>query len=109
MGFIAEAVRSAQCHTPTHFHFKREKAEQHLAVSIVRERMEEDRSSKDLLHRNNLFREEQIATVRVCPFSVGACPMVIFLKNLSLVSNTVAEREDTEQFLVIDKVKTSQS
>lgn len=100
MGFIAKAVRSAQCHTPTHFHFKRGKAEQHLAVSTVRERTEEDRSSKDLLHRNNSLRKEQRATVRVYPFSVGACPMVIFLRNLSLVSNTVVEREDREQFLV---------
>lgn len=53
MGFIAKAVRSAQYHTPTHFHFKREKAEQHLAVSVVGERMEEEGgSSKNLVHMN---------------------------------------------------------
>jgi hypothetical protein len=80
--------------TPTHFHFKREKAEQHLAVSVVRERVEEDRSSNELI-----TWEETKVTVRVCPFSVGACPIVIFLRNLSLVSNTTVEKKKVKQFL----------
>jgi hypothetical protein len=52
MGFTAKAVKSAQCHTPTHSHFKRKKAEQHPAESIDRERTEEERSSKDPVPMN---------------------------------------------------------
>lgn len=51
MGFTAK-LSGVLSTTPTHFHFKREKAEQHLAVSVGWERMEEDRRSKDLVQLN---------------------------------------------------------
>lgn len=43
--------------------------------------------------------DEQTVTVRVWPFSVGACPIVIFLRNLSLVSSTTVGREGKERLL----------
>lgn len=45
----------------------------------------------------NWCRKGQRVTVRECPFSVGACPIVIFLRNLSLVSNTAGEKEEPEE------------
>lgn len=96
MGFTAKAVRSAQYHTPTRSHFKREKAEQHLAVSIAWEETEEHKVQGASIW-TNWCRKGQRVTVRECPFSVGACPIVIFLRNLSLVSNTAGEKEEPEE------------
>lgn len=78
------------CATPTHFHFKREKAEQHLPVWSEGRRWRRMEAARASSHG--------AVTVRVWPFSVGACPMVIFLRNLSLVSSTTVEREGRNCF-----------
>lgn len=92
---LLQRLSGAHGATPTHFHFKREKAEQHLLVWSQRRgwrRLEAARANS----HEAITGDEQTVTVRVWPFSVGDCPIVIFLRNLSLVSSTRVEREGKE-------------
>lgn len=65
---------------------------------VAKEEMEEE-GSRELVPTKQLLEMEQTVTVRVWPFSVGACPIVIFLRNLSLVSSTTVGREGKERLL----------
>lgn len=80
--------------TPTHFHLNRGGGTTTPGKIIRMGEHGGGEKQQDQVHMNS-WTGKRTVTVRVCPFSVGACPIVIFLRNLSLVSNTTGGREQT--------------